>query len=718
MRIFYTAIALLAVGFLSAQEITVEDIWRNGTFRSSGVYGLRSMNDGVHYSAMKYGSNGVRIDQFSYKTGEKVATLVSDSLIDGASIQGYSFSADESKMMISTESESVYRYSTRDVNYIFDRETGTSTLLSEGKQMFATFSPNGSKVAFVRNNNLFVKDLESNVETQITFDGEWNNVLNGGTDWVYEEEFAFDKAFEWSPDGSKIAFYRMDESDVPMMGMDMFSQELYPENYTFKYPKAGEANSVVEIKIVDVSDPKNIINADLGRSGDFYVPRIKWTNDANTLCITVMNRLQNELELRLVNGSDGSSEVLMTEKATSYIEINDNLTFLKDNGFIWTSEQDGFNHIYHYDSKGSLKNQVTSGEWDVTNFYGFDEKNGWLYFQAAKSAPINKEIYRVKLNGKKLELVTKEEGVNSAQFSTGFKYLVNNYSNANTPAQYTLLEASGKLIREMELNEGLDSVLKSYSLGQKEFFSFNTSEDISLNGWMMKPADFDPAKKYPVLMYVYGGPGSQTVTNSYGGANQMWYHMLNQKGYIVVSIDNRGTGSRGRDFRTVTYQELGKYEIADQIEGAKYLGSLDYVDSDRIGIWGWSYGGYMASLGVSKGADVFKMGIAVAPVTNWRYYDSIYTERYMRTPQENASGYDDNSPINHVDKIKGSYLLVHGSADDNVHFQNTMEMIRSLVKADVQFDLFVYPDKNHGIYGGNTRNHLYTKMTSFILENL
>lgn len=718
MRNVFAVLALFAVSIITAQEITVEDIWKKGTFRSGGVYGLRSMNDGAHYSTLNYGPGGVSVDQYSYTSGEKVATLVSDSLIDGASIQSYSFSADESKMMIATESESVYRYSTRDVNYIFDRATSTATPLSEGKQMFATFSPNGSKVAFVRSNNLFVKDLESNEETQITFDGEWNKILNGGTDWVYEEEFAFDKAFFWSPDGSKIAFYRLDESEVPMMGMDMFNNQLYPENYTFKYPKAGDANSAVEIKIVHLDNPKSLINVDLGRSGDFYVPRIKWTQDASVLCVTVMNRLQNELELRLVNASDGSSSILMTEKAEAYLEIHDNLSFLEDNSFLWTSEQDGFNHIYHYGKDGSLKKQITSGSWDVTKFYGYDDQTDWLYFQAAKTAPINKEVYRIKLNGKKLTALNTNEGSNSAQFSTGFKYFVNTYSNANTPAQYTLHEASGKLIREMEMNEDLNKVLGGYALGSKEFFSFSTSENVSLNGWMMKPADFDPSKKYPVLMFVYGGPGSQTVTNSFGGADQMWYHMLNQKGYIVVSVDNRGTGARGRDFRTVTYQELGKYEIADQIESARYLGSLDYVDADRIGIWGWSYGGYMASLGVSKGADVFKMGIAVAPVTNWRYYDSIYTERYMRTPQTNASGYDENSPINHVDKIKGAYLLVHGSADDNVHYQNTMEMIRSLVNENVQFDLFVYPDKNHGIYGGNTRNHLYTKMTNFILENL
>lgn len=717
MRKGLLAVAMLTATALTAQDITVEDIWRKGTFRSEGVYGVRSMNDGEHYTSLNYGPEGVQVVQYSYETGEAVDTLVGDAQIDGASIQGYSFSSDEQKMMIATEMEGVYRYSTRDVNFIFDRATGEASLLSTEKQMFATFSPNGAQVAFVRSNNLFVKDLDSGEETQITFDGEWNKVLNGGTDWVYEEEFAFDKAFFWSPDGGKIAFYRFDESEVPMMDMDMFNNQLYPENYTFKYPKAGEANSKVEIKVYNLQSG-SITDVDLGRSGDFYVPRIKWTASSDALCTMVMNRLQNELELRLVNPNDGSSRSLMTEKAESYIEISDDLTFLNDDSFLWTSEANGYNHIYHYKADGTLKKQITSGTWDVTNFYGYNAKSGYLFFQASMNEPYNTEVFRVKLNGKSLKQLNPAVGSNSAQFSSSFKYFILTHSDANTPASYALFASDGKEVRSLKDNADLKETLGGYGLGSKEFFSFETSEGVSLNGWMMKPADFDASKKYPVLMYVYGGPGSQTVTNSWGGSNHMWYHMLNQKGYIVVSIDNRGTGHRGRDFRTVTYQQLGKYEIADQIEGAQYLGGLDYVDADRIGIWGWSYGGYMASLGVSKGADVFKMGIAVAPVTNWRYYDTIYTERYMRTPQENAEGYDDNSPINHVEKIKGSYLLVHGSADDNVHYQNTMEMIRALVNANVQFDLFVYPDKNHGIYGGNTRNHLYTKMTSFILENL
>ena len=568
---------LLLVGSVSAQEITVEDIWRKGVFRSEGVYELRSMNDGVHYTTMNYEKDGVMVLQYSYETGEVVDTLVEDAQIDGASIQGYSFSNNERLMLIATEMERVYRYSTREVNYIFDRATGKSMPLSHGRQMFATFSPTGAKVAFVRSNNLFIKNLESDEEIQITFDGEWNKVLNGGTDWVYEEEFAFDKAFFWSPDGKKIAFYRFDESEVPMMDMDLFNNQLYPENYTFKYPKAGEPNSKVGIRIYDLTT-REVTNVDLGRTGDLYVPRIKWTAHSAALCVMVMNRLQNELELRLVDPQNGSSRTLMTEKAEAYIEITDNLTFLKDNSYLWTSEADGYNHLYHYRSDGSLKRQITSGEWDVTSFYGYDDQSGYLYFQASVNKPYNTEIYRVKLNGRDLSEISRAAGTNSAQFSSGFRYFINTHSDADTPAVYALYTAAGKEVRVMEDNAALQETLNDYALGSKEFFTFETSEGVSLNGWMMKPADFDASREYPMLMYVYGGPGSQTVTNRWGGENQMWYHMLNQKGYLVVSIDNRGTGHRGRDFRTVTYQQLGKYEIADQIEGAKYLASLDYVD--------------------------------------------------------------------------------------------------------------------------------------------
>ncbi|MFT7114325.1 MAG: dipeptidyl-peptidase-4, partial [Candidatus Azotimanducaceae bacterium] len=581
-----------------------------------------------------------------------------------------------------------------------------------------TFSPDGKHVAFVRDNNIFVKDLEKGTEIQVTKDGKKNAIINGATDWVYEEEFAFDKAFFWSAEGSKIAYYRFDETAVPEFSMDVFKGGLYPEQEQFKYPKAGEANATVGIFVYNLRT-NNTAEADIKANDEFYIPRIKWTKDDNLLSVQRMNRHQNELDFILVNGNDGASNVIFTEKDAAYVDVSDDLTFL-NNGkqFVWTSEKSGFNHVYLYDLRGKQVRQITKGNWDVTSVYGVDVVNNLLYYQSAEESPLRRSVYVIDLKGRNKRRLSIKEGTNKAYFSKNFSVFINNYSNANSPSEYTLHLNNGKLARELVNNEKLKETLEGLSISPKEFFTFKTSEDVELNGWMIKPADFDATKKYPVFMTVYGGPGSQTVTDSWGGSNYFWHEMMAQEGYIVVSVDNRGTGARGRDFKKITYQELGKYETIDQIEAAKYLGGLDYVDADRIGIQGWSYGGYMSSLCLTKGAEQFKAAIAVAPVTTWRYYDSIYTERYMRTPQENEAGYDDNSPINHVDKMEGAYLLVHGSADDNVHYQNTMEMITALVKANKQFDLFIYPDNNHGIYFGNSRLHLYTKMTNFLKENL
>ncbi len=694
--------------FAQNKEISLNDIWRSGTFFPEYVYGINSMNDGAHYTSLGASS----IEKYSYKTGEKVETIYSTTEIR---FSAYQFSADERKILLPTETEQIYRHSTRSKYYVYDRDTEKLEVLSEGKQRYATFSPSGSKVAFVRDNNLFVKDFETGAETQVTTDGEKNKIINGATDWVYEEEYAFDKAFFWAPDGNSIAYYRFDEERVPEFSMDIFGKGLYPEQERFKYPKCGEDNAIVTVHIYNTNSKKTV-NTNL--SGYEYIPRVKWTNDANEVCVFTMNRHQNKLELNIVNATTGESKVIYTESDPAYIDITDNLTFLKDNSFIWTSEVDGYNHIYYFDKNGKQITQVTKGQWDVTNFYGLDEKSNTLYYQSAEESPIQRAVYSIRLNGKRKKKLSEKTGTNAANFSNGFKYYINTHSDANTPPFFSLHEANGKQIRVIKDNEGLKTRMEGYDLSPKEFFKFTTSEGVELNGWMIKPANFDESKQYPVFMFVYGGPGSQTVEDQWGGVNYFWYQMLAQKGYIVASVDNRGTGARGRDFKKITYKELGKYETVDQIEAAKHFASLPYVDGDRIGIQGWSYGGYMSSLCITKGADMFKMAIAVAPVTNWKYYDSIYTERYMQTPQENNDGYENNSPINHVKKLNAPYLLVHGSADDNVHYQNTMEMIEALVQADKQFDLFIYPNKNHGIYGGNTRYHLYTKMTNFILENL
>ena len=703
--------------FAQEKMIQLEDIWASRTFSPEWVWGINSMNDGVHYSSLNYGKNNVYITQYSYETGDSISTIVDSKDLDGISFSDYSFSEDEKKVLLPTETESIYRYSTRSNYYVYDRETKIAEELSEGKQRLAQFSPDASKVAFVKENNIFIKDIINNTELQVTFDGEINKIINGATDWVYEEEFAFDNGMQWNASGNKIAYYRFDEEKVPEFSMDLFT-DLYPSQSQFKYPKAGETNSTIELFIYDL-DSNKTTKANINTEEEFYIPRIKWTLDENVLSVQRMNRHQNQLDFILVDAKDGSSQTIFTENDAAYIDVTDNLTFLNDGKyFIWTSEKSGYNHIYLYNLKGKQVRQITKGNYDVTDFYGIDESNNTVYFASSERSPMHRDVYAIQLNGKNKKTLTNKIGTNSATFSTNYKYFINQYSNANTPYYFSLFDAKGNEVRILKDNSNLKNSLAEYALSQKEFFNFKTTEGIDLNGWMMKPHNFDETKQYPVFMYLYGGPGSQQVTDSWGGSNFLWYQMLTQQGYIVACVDNRGTGARGSEFKKCTYQQLGKLETEDQIEANRYLANLTYVDGSRIGIFGWSYGGYMSSLCLLKGADEFKMAIAVAPVTNWRYYDSIYTERYMRTPQENASGYDDNSPINHVEKLKGKYLLVHGSADDNVHYQNTMEMTNALVNANKQFDLFIYPNKNHGIYGGYTRLHLFTKMTNFIKENL
>ena len=707
--------------FAQQKNLSLKEIWGSNTFRPSYVYGGEPMNDGSSYSTLSYTKEGVLISKFSYSTGEKLADLFSGGEIklDGNPIEfdSYQFSSDESKLLVPTETEPIYRYSTRSSYVIIDLETKKASLLSTGKQQYASFSPDGNQVAFVRDNNLFYKDLKTGTETKITSDGESNSIINGATDWVYEEEFAISKAFFWSPDGSQIAFLRFDESDVKEYNMQTFGS-LYPDVYTFKYPKAGEDNSLVNVHVFNLKSEKTT-KMKTGDDKNQYIPRIQWTNKGDFLSITRLNRHQNHLELLLANPDNGEIQLLLEEKNQTYIDIHDNLKFLEDNKrFIWTSEVGGRNHIYLYDLSGKRLKSITEGDFDVTEVYGINEKTSYVYYQAAVPNPSDRSIYKVKLNGKSNQLLSGGGGHYNASFSKDFSYYLLTKSKANEVTSFELCDNDGKVIRSLESNALLKGVLAEYNLPKKEFFSFETERGDILNGWMIKPTGFDESKKYPVFMTVYGGPGHNTVENKWESSNLLWHQMLAQKGYIVVSVDNRGTGNRGEAFKKSTYLQLGKLETEDQISAAKYMQSLPFVDKDRIGIQGWSYGGYMSSLCITKGADIFKMAIAVAPVTNWRYYDSIYTERFMQTPQENAAGYDENSPINHVARMKGKYLLIHGTGDDNVHFQNTVEMVTALVKANKQFELFFYPDKNHGIYGGNTRLHLYTKMTDFIIDNL
>jgi len=715
-------IALAATVFsLSAQDLTLDDIMKSGKFRQKSVYGLRSMNDGLHYTSTERGENGNTINKYSYETGEKIETILSEGGLrditgDGeATIEGYRFSDDEKYLIVSFDVDHIYRHSTKEKYYIVDLQKREGRLLSkENKQRHATISPDGSKVAYVQDNDLYYQDMATGSVTRVTSDGEYNKIINGFADWVYEEEFAFDQAFAWSPDGSKLAFYRFDESNVVEFHMPKYGG-LYPEDYKFKYPKAGEDNSEVKIGVYDLKSG----STKWPELGEYeYIPRIKWTQSSDYLAVMKMPRLQNQLEILLVNSGDMSTQSIYKESSETYIEISDDLTFFDDNaGFIWRSEKDGFFHLYSYDFAGKNEKQLTSGSWEVKSFLGYSSGSRKLFFSASKTSPINTAIYSIGLDGGEPKLLSPEDGNNRAAFSSTFEYFILYHNTANEPYTITLRDGDGNTIRTLEENKDLKAQLKEMKLSEVEFFDFKTSEGVSLNGWMMKPNDFNPKNKYPVLMYVYGGPGSQTVTNGFSG-NYWWHQMMTQKGYIIVSVDNRGTGARGKEFRTQTYRQLGKYETMDQIEAAKWLGSQDYVDADRIGIWGWSYGGYMSSLCLFKGAEHFKAAVAVAPVSNWRYYDNIYTERYMGLPQDNGSGYDDNSPINHVDKLNGNYLLIHGTADDNVHYQNAVEMVNGLISADKQFDFYIYPDRNHGIYGGNTRHHLFTKITNFITTNL
>jgi dipeptidyl-peptidase-4 len=739
--------SLLILTAFGQKPITLEDIWKSGEFRPKYISGVRSMDDGLHYTSLVR-DDGVHIVKYAYKSGDAVDTLVSSNNLshEGENIRfsDYSFTSDESKLLLATDQESIYRRSSKANYFIYTIDSGKLepiTDFSKGKQQLAALSPIENKVAFVRNNNIFIYNLETENEVQVTSDGKDDEIINGAVDWVYEEEFSFHRGFYWSPEGDQIAYYRFDESEVPKFNMPIYSG-LYPADFEFKYPKAGEKNSHVQVFVYDLAKAASA-EVNVNANSEQYIPRIKWMEEDDELAIMRMNRHQNQLEFLLASTDNVSSgkiptETIYEEKSETYIEVNDNLLFTEDgNYFFWNSEKDGFNHIYLYTTEGEEVAQLTKGPWDVVEFYGVDQSDGKIFFSAATEGPLERAIYSAdykeairnfkksgkasipeKDNKKQLNRLTDNSNMNDAAFSSGFEYFINYQSGAELPYQIALYTSEGKHVRDLEMNEALKKKLAERNLNPKEFGTFENESGESLNYWMIKPPDFDENKQYPVMFMVYGGPGKNEVSKSWGGSNYFWHQLLAQQGIVVISVDPRGTMYRGRDFKHSTYMELGKLETEDLISAAKYFGGKDFIDENRVGIMGWSYGGYMSSLAITKGHEYFNLAIAVAPVTNWRFYDSIYTERFMRTPQENASGYDDNSPINFVDQLEGDYLLVHGSADDNVHLQNTMEMVEALVQADKQFDLFIYPDKNHGIYGGNTRYHLYTKMTDFILENL
>jgi dipeptidyl-peptidase-4 len=713
-------ILYLFVHFIGiSQEITVEKIWKNYEFYPKSVEGFKSMNDGEHYTRP---TSDLSIYKYKILDPTDKGELLMDGRLmtyNGTQItyDDYEFNSDETKILLLTNMESIYRRSFQAYYFLFDLKTKKLQPLDEinQPQTLAEYSPDGKLVSYIHGNDLFVKNLETGKVSKLTKDGKRNKIINGTTDWVYEEEFSITKAYGWSPDSKMIAFLRFDERDVKEFSMEMYG-ELYPDSYKYKYPKAGENNSKVTAHVVNVKTGK-ISNLPL--ISYEYIPRLNWSSTSNQLILQTMNRHQSELNYHLYDFSSSKPiyKLIYQEKSKTYIDVDDNLLILKDGKTILrTSEMDGFKHIYKLGFDGSNV-QITKGNWDVIDFLGIDENTATIYYSSAENSAIQKSTYSIRLDGTNKTELTSERGYNEADFLTGMKYFIRNYSNGNQPTVYSLCKNDGTKIRDLETNEELKTKLKNYQLSKKEFLTIDAN-GVKLNAWIIKPTNFDPTKKYPVYMTVYGGPGHNEVLDSWDGTDYMYHQLLAQKGYIVFSVDPRGTMYRGEAFKKSTYLQLGKLEIEDVINTAKELQKLSYVDPSRIGIMGWSYGGFMSSLAITKGADVFKMAIAVAPVTNWRYYDNIYTERFMRTPKENEDGYDRNSPINYVDKIKGKYLLIHGSADDNVHYQNTMEMISAMVKANKQFDLFIYPNKNHGIYGGNTRNHLFQMMLDYTLKNL
>ncbi|HEX7902967.1 MAG TPA: S9 family peptidase [Chitinophagaceae bacterium] len=707
MRKFFVLLFLLPLVVIGQKkQITLEDIYKNRTFQGEVVradFGEPSKDPEIKPEDLK-DENGKPFERF-------------EDLIYSSSYPN--------TVLIRRGVESIYRRSTKAFVYLYDAVSKKLTKLDAEKIMHPTLSPDGSKIAFVKNNNLYLYDIPTKSTRAITTDGKWNYIINGNCDWVYEEEFEFTRAYEWSPKGNYIAYYRFDETNVKEYQFTQFDNA-YNKQYTYKYPKAGEENSKVEIHIYDIAGNKEV-KAQY-EQGDIYIPRIKWTKDDNNLVVYWMNRHQDDLKLLLTNAKTGTSNILYEEKNKYFVEINDDWWFLKDGkNLLFTSEMNGYRHLYLYSLDGKIKTQVTKGNYEITDVNGVDETNKRIYFTMAYPRPMDRNLFVTDFTGKKTYQLTEGEATHRVEMNDQFTQYFDFRSDVNTPqtvSQYEIVvdkkkTIAARLLKTVNENARLKDKINEYGYGKVEFIRVPNSKGDTLNGWMLKPANFDASKKYPVLFCNYGGPGSQQVANRFGAVSS-WHQMLAQKGFIVVSVDNTGTGYRGEEFKKKTYLQLGKFEIEDQVDAAKYIGAMPFVDKNNIGHWGWSYGGFMSSLAITKGNEVFSAAVAVAPVTNWRFYDNIYTERYMRTPQENAKGYDDNSPINFTDKIKGKYLIIHGTADDNVHFQNATQMITALVKSNIDFESAYYPNKNHSISGGldNTTFHLWSKMTNWIIENM
>ncbi|MEM9325550.1 MAG: S9 family peptidase [Bacteroidota bacterium] len=714
MRITALCCVLLVQVAAAQEKIKLQHVV-DGTFSAQSVRNVNWMNDGGFYTAL----DGNAVKQYSIQTGEVVETLVDGQALD-ITIAGYEFSADEQQILLLTERKSIYRRSFVGIYYAYDLENARLIgKVSSEPCSYATFSPDGRQVAFVQDNNLKVTDLKGKTEA-LTGDGKFNEIINGSADWVYEEELYLTKAFAWSPDGKYLAYVRFNESGVREYNLQYWDEgALYPTDYRYKYPKAGEDNSTVEVWCHHLPSGKRQ-KIDIGQENDIYVPRLSWTPD-NQLSVQKLNRWQNTRELFHANPESGKSDLILQEVSDTYVHLTfcDDLKYLDGDRFLYSSERDGNKHFYLYQNDGKLINQITSGRWDAEKLVALDEKRDLLYFTSTEVSPMERHLFRIALDGRKKEKLTTTAGVHAIDMSPDSQYYMDFSSSADRALTVELFETRRqRMIKVLVDNESLNEKISDYQLSPKEFFSFENSEGDALNGYLLKPADFDEGKEYPLLMFQYSGPGSQQVMNSNGGSHFIWHQFLVQQGYIVAVLDPRGTGGRGESFKKMTYLQLGKYEAEDHIEAARYFGRQPYIDQSRIGIWGWSYGGYISSLAMFRGAGAFKAAIAVAPVTSWRFYDTIYTERYLRRPQDNAEGYDDNSPLTYADKLEGAFLLIHGTGDDNVHFSNSVALQEKLIQAGKQFQSFYYPDRAHGLRGPGGRLHLYQMMTDFILESL
>jgi dipeptidyl-peptidase 4 len=701
------------------RSLTLTEIW-NEQFTPAGLQSIRSLPDGGHFTVLgkNAASNAMEINKYDYASGRKTGVIFSSSNYpELTGIFDYELSPDEQKLLIKTQRRAQYRHSYFAQHFLYDLIDKTLVKIEGPDLQEVTFSPDGKYLAFVRSNNLYYWIISEQKRVQVTQDGRQNHIINGLTDWVYEEEFGFVQAYQWSRDSDYLAYLRFDESEVAEFSMDVYGQDLYPTQSVFKYPKAGEKNAQVSLHIHQLNKGSTS-DIDLTQWPYEYIPRIKWSKNPDQLAVQLLNRAQNDLVLLQVDMRENQTRVLLQEHDEAYVDIHDDLTFLNDNSFIWPSEQDGWRHLYHYNAQGELIRQLTQGNYDVTAFYGFNPRIGRLYFQSSKRGSIYRDIYSMNISGTNTVRFSQDKGTNEADFSADFSHFIQKYSSVTTPNRFTLNSGlNGSELRVLEDNSVLHDLVNRYGLNPKTFDSIYVNGNW-LNTYVIKPKSIDLTKKYPVLMFQYSGPGSQQVADRWNNANDYWHQYLVDQGLIVVCVDGRGTGLKGRDFKKVTQGKLGLYEVQDQIAAAQQIAKWSNVNPDKIGIWGWSYGGFMSANCLFQGEGVFSMAISVAPVTSWRFYDSIYTERYMGLPQDNAQGYDAYAPLDHVSKMNGDLLLVHGTADDNVHVQNSMRLIDALVKANKPFDWLIYPDKNHGIYGGYTRQHLYRKMTDFIQKNL